>query len=172
MAKAKRRFVIVLAALLLQIFSIPFGGVLAEGGNVVSNVLGLHGGGYHFVQFVDHDGREIASQFIQSGTAAALPQNPTREGTGSIDYHFVRWESAHAEILPDEIRDDVVFTAVYQLAEKLSFSESDGMEAKSPDLMFPLRNALYLLAGNSAVGQGVPSTIKGFTLFILAVVRS
>ena len=56
------------------------------------------------VDFVDHDGIIIDSQFIEYGKGATAPESPTRDG-----YTFINWDKDFSKIT-----ENLIITAVYE----------------------------------------------------------
>ena len=61
----------------------------------------------HTVKFYDYDGRLIKETLVKDGKAAAIPQNPSREG-----YEFIGWDQS-----VKKVTSDLEVTAQYEAIE-------------------------------------------------------
>ena len=59
----------------------------------------------YLVQFVDWNGEILSSKYVDKGTAAVAPANPTREG-----YTFVGWDKDFSNVI-----EDMIITAQYKI---------------------------------------------------------
>ncbi len=92
----------------------------------------------HLVTFVDHDGKELDTQYVVDGMGATAPANPTRE-----HYTFNGWNKEF-----DCITEATVITATYIPAQYLvTFVDYDGRVIDS----------VYVTYGNGATAPADPT---------------
>lgn len=148
--------------LFLQLSSSWPGGTLAEGTGMIFEASAPNTGHYYTVEFVDYDGQLIAKQFVREGSAAIVPESPTRVDGGDIGYSFSGWQSSPEGILPENITGDVRFIAAYQAREKTSWIIAYRLAEDDPDIVIPPPLVFDFLVGDEVDISVFSPVIEGY----------